>query len=161
MPPSLRSLQIAFPASSYRRALDAALNFDGSYTDRHVVIAAVDETCPLESIREQPTELDPERIGILIPTSAKSLPVANAALDNAIRPQVSKTARRLRQLDRTLRQRLGAEYRITAYFPPRVLAGEPALQNIKPGALMEPALTEPERQPAVTLALLLPIRPAH
>ena len=161
MPPSLRSLQIAFPTYRYRRPLDAALNFVGSYTDRDVVIAAVDETRPLESIREQLTELDPERVGLLIPASAKSLPTANEALDNAMRPQVSKTARRLRQLDRTLRQRLGAEYRITSYFPPRVLAGEPALQNIKPGALMEPALTEPERQPAVTLALLLPIRPAH
>lgn len=159
MPPSLRSLQIAFPASRYRRPLAAALNFVGSYTDRHVVIAAVDETWPLESIREQLTELDPERIGILIPTSAKSLPVANAALDNAMRPQVSKTARRLRQLHRTLHQRLGNEYRITVYFPPRVLAAEPTLQNLKPGALMEPALTEPERQPAVTLALLQPIRP--
>ena len=159
MPPSLRSLQIAFPASHYRRPLDAARNFVGSYTVRDVIIAAVDETWPLESIREQLTELGPERVGLLIPASAKTLPAANDALDNAMRPQVSKTARRLRQLDRTLRQRLGTEYRITAYFPPRVLAGEPALQNIKPGALMEPALTEPERQPAVTLALLLPIRP--
>lgn len=161
MPPSLRSLQIAFSTSHYRRPLDAALNFVGSYTDRDVIIAAVDETWPLESIRDQLTELDPERVGLLIPTSAKTLPTANEALDNAMRPQSSTIGRRLRQLDRTLLKRLGTEYRATVYLPPQVLAAEPTLHNLQPGALMEPALACPERQPSVTLALLMPIRPAQ
>lgn len=42
MPPSITSLQIAFPASEYRRPLEAALNFVASYTDRDGIIAAVD-----------------------------------------------------------------------------------------------------------------------
>lgn len=161
MPPSQRSLQIAFPSTHYRRPLDAALNMVGSYTDRDVIIAAVDRTWPIESIRGQMTELDPERVGLLIPTTAKTLPTANEALNNAMRPQASTTGRRLRQLDRTLHKRLGTEYRVTVYLPPQVLAAEPTLHNLQPGTLMEPTLAGPERLPSVQLALLLPIRPAR
>lgn len=99
-------------------------------------------------------------MGLLIVATAKTLPDTNDALNSAMLPQVSSTGRRLRPLDRRLRQRQGTQYRVTAYFPPQVLANEPSLQNLKPGALMEPSLANPEREPNVSLALLLPVKPA-
>lgn len=157
MPPTLTSLQVVFHPSEYRRPLDAALHFVGSYTDRDVIIAAVDEAWTIESIRDELAELDPERAGLLITLAAANLPAANDALDNAMQPQLSGAGRRLRQLDRTLHRRLGTQYRITAYFPPYVLAGEPTIQNLNPGAIPEPAATDSARQPAVMLVMMLPM----
>ena len=153
------SLQLIFGTDEYSHPLDAAFNFIGGHTDRDIIISAVDENWPIPHVNGNMASLDPFRVGLLIAVSADNLAVANEALAAAMLSFDFGARECLWHLEQDLIRGLGAEYRVKAYFPPRVLAQETGLHDIRDGEAREPAPSSaPARSPAMIYVLLEPPR---